>query len=553
MTVPDLLLSQARRPRLAALLALACLAQLPGCGGGGDGGGTAAPPPVASGFTDPTVYATDANASLATPSEARSITQHRLVLAGGALDYTATAGHLTANEVGSGTPQASFFYVAYTLNGANPATRPVTFFYNGGPGSASLWLHMGSFGPKRLDTRMPSNQIASSFALVDNAETLLDASDLVFVDAVGTGFSQAIAPATNRSFWGVDADAKVFRDFIARYLAVNGRSASPRVIFGESYGTTRSAVLAEELEAAGIGVDGVVLLSSVLDYNSNCGVVDDAGSSCGGYLPSYAATGAWFNRVQPAPADVTAFVLQAMSFADERYGPALSAYLVSHTLPAPQLITDLAAITGLPGAQWQARLNLSPDVFRSELLPGQLLGRYDARVAGAANGPLAADGDPSLTVIQSAYIQATRSYLAQDLAYTSPSTYSDFSNAINFWRFTHDGKPLPDAVPDLASAMTLNPRLRVLSLNGQHDLATPFQQTRIDLRRLPAQSRIAFHHVGGGHMTYLDDAGRRAQRAALGDFYRSLSSTPRVSPVARPAPQGGLRSPAEPALLRSTP
>ena len=468
----------------------------------------------------------DANAALAVASEARSVTQHRLVLGSGTLDYSATAGHLTANEVGSGKPQASFFYVAYTLNGAEPATRPVTFFYNGGPGSASLWLHMGSYGPKRLDTRMPSNQIATSFNLVDNAETLLDVSDLVFVDAVGTGYSQAIAPATNRSFWGVDADARVFRDFIARYLTVNGRTAAPRVIFGESYGTTRSAVLAEELEAAGIGVDGVVLLSSVLNYNSNCGVVDDAGAGCGGYLPSYAATGAWFQLIRPAPADVAAFVLQTMSFADERYGPALSAFLVSQTLPAPQLYTDLAALTGLPAAQWQARLNLAPDVFRAELLPGQLLGRYDARISGAANGPLAVDGDPSLTVIQSPYIAATRRYLAQDLGYTTPAAYTDFSNAIDAWRFTHNGKTLPDTVPDLATAMTLNPRLRVLSLNGQHDLATPFQQTRTDLRRLPAQSRITFQHVAGGHMTYLDDEGRRAQRAALGEFYRSLRSAP---------------------------
>lgn len=528
MTVTDLLLSPRGRRRLAARLAIACLAPLTGCGGGGGGtsGDTSTPPPVSTPFTDPTLYATDANAALAVPSEARSVTQQRVVLASGTLDYSATAGHLVANEVGTGKPQASFFYVAYTLNGANPATRPVTFFYNGGPGSASLWLHMGSFGPKRLDTHMPSNQIAGAFTLVDNAETLLDVSDLVFVDAVGTGYSQAIAPATNRSYWGVDADAKVFRDFIARYLEANGRTAAPRVIFGESYGTTRSAVLAEELEAAGIGVDGVVLLSSVLNYNTNCGVVDDAGTSCGGYLPSYAATGAWFNRTQPVPADVTAFVLQAMSFADERYGPALSAYLVGQALPTPQLYTDLAALTGLPATLWQARLNLQPDVFRAELLPGQLLGRYDARIAGAANGPLSVDGDPSLTVIQSAYIAATRRYLAQDLAYTSPTTYTDFSNAIDAWRFSHNGKSLPDTVPDLATAMTLNPRLRVLSLNGHHDLATPFQQTRTDLRRLSAQSRITFHHVAGGHMTYLDDDGRRAQRAVLADFYRSLRTTP---------------------------
>lgn len=516
----------ARRALPLAPLAVLLLA-LAACGGGG-GGGSAPPPsgPVDPQFTDSTPYSADPNASLAVASEATAVTQQRLVLASGTIDYTTTTGHLTANDVASGAPRASLFYVAYTATAGTPATRPVTFFYNGGPGSASLWLHLGSFGPKRLATHMPSNQPVASFALVDNAETLLDVSDLVFVDAVGTGQSQAIAPATNRSFWGVDADARVFRDFIARYMAVNGRSAAPRVVFGESYGTLRSAVLAEELEASGVGVDGVVLLSSVLDYNSNCGVVDDVRSACAGYLPSYAATGAYFNRVQPAPADTTAFVLQAMSFADERYGPAVSAFISSAAPPQPQLITDLAALTGTPPSLWQGNFNLAPDLFRVNLLPGQLVGRYDARIAAATNSPLAAGGDPSLTVIESPFLAATREYLQQGLGYRSLASYTSFSNAINFWQWAHDGKTLPDAVPDLAAAMTLNPRLRVLSLNGRHDLATPFHQTVLDLRRLGPQPRITVHHVSGGHMTYLDDVARQQQRAVLADFYRSLRTRP---------------------------
>lgn len=513
------------RTRLAAP---ALLALLGACGGGGGGGGSS--PPPGPGFTDATVYSTDANAALTTPSEATAVTQHQVVLsASRTLAYTATTGHLTATEVGSGTPQASFFYVAYTLPGSAPATRPVTFFFNGGPGSASMWLHLGSFGPKRLATNMPSNQIASAFPLVDNTETLLDISDLVFVDAVGTGQSQAIAPATNRTFWGVDADARVFRDFIARWLVANGRTASPRVVFGESYGTTRAAVLSDELESAGVGVDGVVFLSSVLDYNANCGVVAGSSIGCVGYLPSYAATGAWHNRVQPPPASADSYALQATAFADERYAPALAAFIGNTAQPAAQLITDLAQLTGLSATRWQARFNLDPDTFRNSLLTGQLLGRYDARIAGANPGPLTVDGDPSLTVIETPFINATRSYLSQTLGYSSPSTYVSFtSNAINLWQFSHDGKGLPDTLPDLATAMTLNPRLRVLSLNGRHDLATPFHQSALDLRRLPAamQPRIAFHQVDGGHMTYLDDAGRRAQRAALGDFYARLRTAP---------------------------
>ena len=530
----SLAVSRVRRLGLTGAAALLLLA-LAACGGGGGGGGGSDPAPPGTGtppstVIDATPYSTAVDASLAGATESKAITQHRLVLGSTAIDYSATAGHLIANDVASGAPQATFFYVAYTATagvGTAAATRPVTFFFNGGPGSASLWLHMGSYGPKRLVTNMPSNQIVSSFALVDNAESLLDVSDLVFVDAVGTGQSQAIAPNTNRTFWGVDADARVFRDFIARYMVVNGRTASPRVVFGESYGTLRSALLAEELEAAGVGVDGVVLLSSVMDYNSNCGVVGDPKVVCGGYLPSYAATGVYHGRVQPPPADVDAFVLQTIGFADERYGPAVSAYLLGTALPTPQLIGDIAALTGTPTSLWQGNLlNLQPDLFRTSLLPGQLLGRYDARIAGASNGPLAVDGDPSLTVIEAPYLAATRSYLQDDLAYRSQASYSSFSNAIEFWRWTHDGKSLPDAVPDLAAALTLNPRLRVLSLNGHHDLATPFHQTQLDLRRLGMQPRITLQHVAGGHMTYLDNSARRQQRAALGDFYRSLRTTP---------------------------
>jgi carboxypeptidase C (cathepsin A) len=516
------------RPLLAALFAL-CAA----CGGGGGDGGaspapTPTPAPVSPGLTDSTAYSVAPDAALATPSEATAVTRHQLVLGDRTLAYTATTGHLTATQVGSGTPQASFFHIAYTLDGPTPAaaTRPVTFFFNGGPGSASMWLHLGSFAPRRLATGMPSTALVSRFPLVDNAETLLDISDLVFVDAVGTGQSQAIAPATNRSFWGVDADARVFRDFIARWLAVNGRQASPRVVFGESYGTLRAAVLAEELEAAGVGVDGVVLLSSVMDYNSNCSIIEQPGAGCGGYLPSYAATAAHFNLASPPPADVTAFVLNAMAFADQRYGPAVAAFIAGTGQPDTTLVTDLGALTGASATTWRGQFNLRPGTYRTALLPGQLLGRYDARIAGAANGPLARDGDPSLTVVYTPFVAAINEMLAQQLNYRSSAAYVSFSNAIEHWQWQHDGRTLPDSIPDLAAAMLLNPRLRVLSLNGWHDLATPFHQTVLDMRRLGPRPTVTVHHVAGGHMTYLDDGARQAQRAALGEFYRTLRTAP---------------------------
>ena len=170
--------------------------------------------------------------------------------------------------------------------------------------------------------------------------------------------------------------------------------------------------------------------------------------------------------------------------------------------------------------------NLRPGTYRELLLPGQLLGRYDARIAGAANGPLARDGDPSLTVVNAPFVAAINELLAQQLNYRSSAAYVSFSNAIEHWQWRHDGRTLPDSIPDLAAAMLLNPRLRVLSLNGWHDLATPFHQTVLDLRRLGPRPNVTVHHVAGGHMTYLDDGARRAQRAALADFYRTLRTAP---------------------------
>jgi len=206
--------SSRMRPFLA-IAALLALAACSGGGGGSDGNGASPPPPPPTdNFTDPVAYSSAATASLASAQEIAAVTRHQFAMGGTTLDYTATTGHLTAFALAGGAPEASFFYVAYTLDGVDPALRPVTFFYNGGPGSASVWLHLGSYGPKRLATHAPSTALPTPLELGHNAESLLDVSDLVFVDAIGTGFSEAIAPNVNRTFWGVDADAAAFRDFV---------------------------------------------------------------------------------------------------------------------------------------------------------------------------------------------------------------------------------------------------------------------------------------------------------------------------------------------------
>jgi len=513
--------------RFAGLLLLAVLA-LAACGGGGGGAGSgddgAGLPPLGAGesaYADSTTYGSAASSSLATANEGQAVTRHTLALNGSTLAYTAHAGHLSALQPGTNTPEASFFFVAYTLDGAGPATRPVTFFYNGGPGSASVWLHLGSFAPKRPATGDPSTAAATPFPFVDNAQSLLDVSDLVFVDAVGTGLSEAIAPNTNQTFWGVDADANVFRDFVIRWLAANGRDASPKFLFGESYGTTRSAVLVHALETAGVTIDGVVLQSSILDYSANCGVVS---GSCSGYLPSYAATGAWYGLAQPG-VDIPTYMQQMRDYDTQTYAPAVAAFLsMAHTPPSPTLYGQLQTFTGIASARWQSSFNLSPDTFQTSLVPGTLIGRYDARVSAPAGSQLASEGDPSSTFITPSFQSTINSYLRNTLRYSNGSTYVLLGNAINSWNFSHDGKQLPDTIPDLAAARLINPKLKLLSLNGYHDLATPFFQTENDLARLSGSfgADITIRDYMGGHMTYLDDDSRALEKADLAAFYQAV-------------------------------
>jgi carboxypeptidase C (cathepsin A) len=494
-------------PRSASRLCAATLlaAWLAGCGGGGgDAGGSGTP----TGLVDTTPYSTAGGASLASADEAAAVTTHTVTIAGTPIGYTATAGHLGARAPVSGAPEASMFYVAYTVPSRAGPNRPIVYFYNGGPGSATVWLHLGSFAPRRVVTHAPSLNVPQPFSLVDNAESLIDVADLVFVDAVGTGYSEAIAPFLNQTFWSVDGDAGVMRDFIARYAAVNQRQASPTYLFGESYGTTRSAVLAHLMVAASMRLDGVVLQSSVLDYNSNCDMFGPAQLSCEGSFPSYGMVGAWFGLTHPVPSDLDAYAQQLRDFSAASYGPAATAWVRFRQPAAPALLNQLVDLTGAPLDAWITNVDLDATTFRNRLISGQLLGRYDARIAAPNGSALTAGGDPSSTIITGPFTVAARSLLTSELQYNASAGYTLLSNAINSWDFSHDGRPLPDTIPDLAAAITQRPSLKILSLAGYHDLATPFRQTELDAARLGAQPGLALHTYPGGHMTYLDDGAR---------------------------------------------
>ncbi|WP_342113283.1 S10 family peptidase [Pseudoduganella sp. OTU4001] len=513
---------------------LAVAAALAACGGGGGGSSVAPPTPtpptppapiVPGAMADPIVYNGAATASLAAANESSATAHGQLTLNGARYDYTATTGHLIARNGATGAASVSFFYVAYTLDNQPAASRPVTFFYNGGPGSASLWLHIGSFGPKRVVADQPGTTVLPTPAqIVDNAESLLDISDLVFVDAVGTGYSQAIAPNRNQDFWGVDSDAASLRDFVQRYVAANNRQASPKYLFGESYGGPRTAVLANLLETAGVRLAGVVLQSPIMNYNSNCGVFEAGGPdevSCQGYVPTYAAIGAYHQRANPLPTDLSSYLQQARNFAAGAYRSAMTPWLATRTAPPAAVPVQLEAFTGIGAATWQANLNIQPGYVQRNIVPGNMLvGRYDARVLAPQASQLASGGDPSLAVVNQAFVSGVRSYLSDVLHYTAGSVYQPFNDLVESWNFSHDGKAVPDTVPDLASAMTLNPALKVLSLSGYYDLATPFHQTELDLARLGANPNIVVRNYQSGHMGYLDNTARRAARTDLGAFYQ---------------------------------
>jgi carboxypeptidase C (cathepsin A) len=506
-----------RRTPVRAAIAALLIAALAACGGGNT------TPPLDQPFDDATIYSAAPDASLPSANEGAAVTHGVLKLEGHTMAYTATTGHLTARAA-SGEPRASMFYVAYTSDGAKAVERPVTFIYNGGPGSASAWLHLGSFGPKRLAVKAPSGDTPPQFPLVDNAESLLDITDLVFIDAVGTGYSQAIAPHTNRSFWNVESDATVFRDFVRRYLEVNGREASPKFLFGESYGATRSAVLALALEKAGVRVAGVVLQSPILDFNVDCGFLGAQIANCSGYLPSYAAVGSHYRRIAPAPADPDAFADEVQTFADVTYGPAVSAHLGAQQQPDTALINALVARTGAAASLWNENFNLHPSTFRTQFTAGRLLGRYDARISVPVDSPLARDGDPSLTFIVPSFEAAIVSTLRDRLRFTVRSDYVMANADIGVFDPRHNGRFLPDVVPDLAAVLALNPALGILSMSGRHDLATPYHQTERDLKRLNNVPGLILRDYDGGHMTYFDDATRAAQKADLRAFYARSKS-----------------------------
>ncbi len=468
------------------------------------------------------------------PPEKPSVTHHEMMLNGRVLRYTATAGTLVIRDEDD-KPYGSMFYVAYTLDGAESKARPVSFLYNGGPGSATLWLHMGSFSPVRIVTDSPKATAGPPFQLVPNQDSLLDKTDLVFIDAPLTGYSRAVGKGQPKDFTGVDQDLHAFDRFIIRYISVNQRWNSPKFLIGESYGTTRSAGLADMLGSDGVQLNGVVLISSILNYSVRSGGYDILYI---GNLPSYAAAAWYFNKIPNKPADLSAWVQQAREFASGPYAHALFEGDALQAAELDSVAKEVSRFTGLSvDYVKETNLRVSPSRFRKEVLRDQrmTLGRYDMRFEGedldaAGENP---GYDPSSTGISGAFIAVLHNYLESELNYQSTDQYRPSAGSIGQWDWKHrpaGAGPMapggeqsqPYVAADLASAIRKNPHLHVFSANGYFDLATPFFITEYDLSHmdLPAELRgnVQFGYYPSGHMIYLNLEALHKLRADLEKF-----------------------------------
>ena len=460
-------------------------------------------------------------------------------------DAAKPQGGKDAIGTANGPPVASMFYVAYFKHGADPRTRPVTFLYNGGPGSSTIWLHMGAFGPVRVVTRNDSHTPPAPYHTVDNAYSLLDVSDLVFIDAPGTGFSRIQGKGKSRAFWGVDQDGYAFASFITQFLSNNGRWNSPKYLFGESYGTPRSAVLINDLETdRGIDFNGVILLSQVLNFN----LMADFPQGNPGIelpyeieLPTLAAT-AWYHHMlgSSQPADLESFLEQVEQFALGDYADALAQ---GSNLPADQfnaIAQKLHDYTGLPLAYIKkADLRVSGPQFSHELLSDsdQTAGRLDTRFSGPAMDPLGeeAEYDPQAAAIASAYVSVFNDYARRSLRYTTSLAYHPEIDLWWKWEFKHQppGAPMQllgavNVMPDLATAMKYDPNLKICLNGGYFDLATPFFQGMYEMHHLQIpqklQSNIEYHYYESGHMVYANEASLKQLHDNVAAFIRKTDN-----------------------------
>jgi carboxypeptidase C (cathepsin A) len=460
-----------------------------------------------------------------------AVTSHSIVLHGNRYDYSARAGLIALRDQND-KQTATMFYTAYTLDGANPRTRPVTFFYNGGPGSATIWLRMGSFGPVRVVTGNATMTPPAPYQMVTNQYSLLDASDLVFVDMPASGYGRILPGADAKRIFGSDNDVHAFAQFIERYLKRFNRWNSPKFLFGESYGTPRSAMLVDYLQNQGVGVNGVVLQSSIINYSlASSDTYGGASTDDWQYifaLPTEAATAWYFKAVPGAPSTLKAYVDEVRGFAMGEYRNALEQGASLSPAETDRIVATLHRYTGISETYIRnANLRIDGSRFLAEFRrnQGKTQGAYDGRfwlytVDRESPNP---DLEATDATIDAAYIASQNAYFHDELKYDTPLLYLTGAYAAiaqtGEWNFKHRGGLPLNTSGDLLEALTYNPNLRIFSANGYYDSVTPWLATIYTLGHLglqpPLQRHISYGFYPSGHMIYLNPA-------ALSQFHDDL-------------------------------
>ncbi len=460
-----------------------------------------------------------------------SRTSHSMRIGGAEIQYTATAGTFVMKKE-DGTPLATIFFVAYTKDGADPAARPITFAYNGGPGSSSVWLHMGALGPKRVLMNDDGTPLPPPYKLADNEYSLLDVTDLVFIDPVTTGFSRAAPGQDPKQFHGLNEDIQSVAGFIRLYTSRNSRWSSPKFLAGESYGTTRSAALSGYLqEHDGLYLNGIILISSILNFQT-------ARFAPGNdlpyilFLPSYTAT-AWYHKKLPKDleGDLKKALAESERFAAGEYTLALMKGDQLSQEERAAVVKRLARLTGL-SAEYIERTNLRIHIQRydKELLRAErrTVGRFDSRIKGIDSDAAgeAPDYDPSYPIVQGPYAAMFNQYVRTELKFESDLPYEMLTGRVRPWNWENQNQYV-NVAETLRGAMTQNPALKVLIANGHFDLATPYFATQYTVSHMGLDPTLRGHiqltYYEGGHMMYTVKSGIAKLKQDLAGFIQAAA------------------------------
>jgi len=475
----------------------------------------------------------------APPREESSVTDHTIRLAGQTIAYKGTAS-TTLLKDDKGEPTALMYSTAYTRSDVKDFTqRPIAFIYNGGPGSSSIWLHMGAFGPRRVVTADAAATPPAPYKLVDNSDCLLDKADLVFIDPVGTGFSHAVGKAQNKDFWGVDQDIKSLAQFITTYVSRNSRWNSPKILMGESYGTFRSVALGDYLQTHDrLYINGMVLISSVLDLRT-LGFLTGDDMSYIFFLPSYAASAWYYKVLKERPDNLEGFVAEARQYASGDFAAALMKGSKLTDAEKAAVAKKLVHFTGLSEEYvLKANLRVTLPQFNAELerSRGLTIGRYDSRFSGPTLDLLTENSeyDPSFSAVAGAFTAAFNSYVRENLKYSPERNYETISGEIGGhwdWKRTIGNQSFfpgaPNVEGDLVEALIDNPHLQVQVETGYFDMATPFFATEytMDHLGLPEALRGHIHleYYTAGHMMYLHSDDLSKLKSNVGGFIDSAT------------------------------